>query len=92
VPLKVQLKARQNAELVLADHREILLELGINLKFFFWYLERGFTLTESTWLKCDWDSGIPIKNLDDDDFLIIKQDGVLTPFDSTAETPFVMDS
>jgi hypothetical protein len=68
--------------------RDTLNDLGVDLKYFFWSLGKG-NEGQTIWTKVNWADEIPVADLDDDDFLIFKQDGVLTHFDVIA--PFDMD-
>jgi hypothetical protein len=38
-------------------------------------------MNENVWAKVDWFARIDVADLEEDDFIIFKQDGVLSPFD-----------
>jgi hypothetical protein len=88
--VKLQLTAHESGHLFLNDHVQLLAKSGVDLKYTFRFCLMDFPQQEQ-WIKVTWNDSIWVQNTDFDDFITFKQEGVLTPYDLSAETPFAMD-
>jgi hypothetical protein len=74
--------------LFLSDHANILARFEVDPKHNFSFLLKNMPFKHQ-WIKIDWYEAIYVGNLDGG-FATFKQEGVLTHYNSAAETPFGM--
>jgi len=89
MPIRIRLGVRLELLLVLNEHFNTLVKFGVDLNLNYLYLEKNDPLFRSShWKKLDWLSPISIADMKDGDSFVIKQEGVLTEFDSDDATCF----
>ena len=80
---------RASGHFCLADHYKRLSKNNIRVDYTFWYLLRAPHLA-NPWVGITWFQPVYVGNFDENEFITIKHDGVLTHHDALAETPFDM--
>lgn len=87
--IKVKLPVRPSGNLCIADHITRLIENGVYLDYvilLYWH-PRG----RDPWVRFTWYQLLEVDQLDEDEFLAFKHEGVLTHYDTLVETQPNMD-